>query len=162
MPVPLIDYTVTCNTTQGPVEVSLTTAQGPDAAGRRARMGLVAHRTYGDLDQITVDSVVVTDDPTDPAELHLHAAGDAVIAAISHLHQLEGHPTLVRFSDARTVQYLALVTTFGDIVETLAGAAHGSSSPADLVADLLGDEHPTRAAVRAVRAVRADLARQQG
>lgn len=49
----LITYRVTVDTPKGTFDVDLKTAQGPDAAGRRAWLSLVQAR-YGDVDEVKV------------------------------------------------------------------------------------------------------------
>lgn len=53
----LITYRVTVETPKGVYDVELKSAQGADAAGRRAWLGLVQAR-YGDVDEIIVTGTV--------------------------------------------------------------------------------------------------------
>lgn len=52
----IIDYRVTLSTPRGVFDVDLKSAQGPDAAGRRAQWSLIAAR-YGDVEEVTVTRV---------------------------------------------------------------------------------------------------------
>lgn len=55
---PIIDYRVVLQTPKGVFDVDLKSAQGPEAAARRAHVSLVA-AGYGDLDEVTVLSTAV-------------------------------------------------------------------------------------------------------
>lgn len=48
----IFPYRVTVATRQGEFDVDLSSAQGPDAAGRRAWLTMVHARVYGDIDEV--------------------------------------------------------------------------------------------------------------
>lgn len=54
---PVFPYRVTVATVKGEFDVDLSSSQGPEAAGTRARFTLVHARKYGDIDQVNVVAI---------------------------------------------------------------------------------------------------------